>query len=340
MQDGMRHTGTYMKSSNEKIWMITGLLLLIACSLFGVLAGNSSVGTKDLLSVLLGSTQSDTATSIILFDIRIPRICAAIICGAALALSGLLMQEALSNPLASPSIMGVNNGAGFFVLLSVVIFGHSLPARTLMAFLGAIASAGLVFVMSRLAGSSKNILILSGVAVSALMSAGINFCITVWPDTVYDKAAFQIGSLQGIQAGSLVITIVVVLITLFFSLMISPKIELFALGDEVAFGVGLPVRTYRFMTIMAAVILAATVVSICGLISFVGLIVPNAIKRIDISSFKSRMILTMIWGSNLLLFGDLFAKNISYPYELPVGMLISLIGAPFFIILLAKRHRG
>nr|WP_297766082.1 iron ABC transporter permease [uncultured Butyrivibrio sp.] len=320
--------------------MITGLLLLIAGSLFAMLFGNSSVGTKELLDALMGNGQSGSATSIIMFDIRIPRLLAAIACGAALALSGLLMQEALGNPLASPSIMGVNNGAGFFVLLSVVIFGHSLTARTIMSFAGAVASAGLVFVTSQMAGSSKNILILSGVAVSALMSAGINFCITVWPDTVYDKTAFQIGSLQGIQANSLVVTIAVVLIAAVFSLLISSKIELFALGDEVAFGVGLPVKTYRLLTILAAVVLAATVVSVCGLISFVGLIVPNAIKRIDSSSFKSRMLLTMIWGSNLLLFGDLLAKNISYPYELPVGMLISLIGAPFFIILLARRHRG
>ena len=313
--------------------MLTGLLLLIAGSLFAMLFGNSSVGTKELLDALMGNGQSGSATSIIMFDIRIPRLLAAIACGAALALSGLLMQEALGNPLASPSIMGVNNGAGFFVLLSVVIFGHSLTARTIMSFAGAVASAGLVFVTSQMAGSS-------GVAVSALMSAGINFCITVWPDTVYDKTAFQIGSLQGIQANSLVVTIAVVLIAAVFSLLISSKIELFALGDEVAFGVGLPVKTYRLLTILAAVVLAATVVSVCGLISFVGLIVPNAIKRIDSSSFKSRMLLTMIWGSNLLLFGDLLAKNISYPYELPVGMLISLIGAPFFIILLARRHRG
>ena len=144
--------------------------------------------------------------------------------------------------------------------------------------------------MSRFAGSSKNILILSGVAVSALMSAGINFCITIWPDTVYDKTAFQIGSLQGIQTSTIVMAAVVIAVMVLFALMISSRIELFSLGDEVAFGVGLPVKTYRVITILIAVILAATAVSVCGLISFVGLIVPNGIKRIGNASFKSRIL--------------------------------------------------
>lgn len=329
-----------MKFSSEKLWIITGLLLLLAGSLFSMLAGNSSVGTGELLEAFAGHAQEGSTAAVILFDIRLPRTAAAVVCGAALALSGLLMQEALGNSLASPSVMGVNNGAGFFVLLSAVIFGQSLFARTLMAFAGALASAALVFIMSRFAGSAKSVLILSGVAVSALMSAGINFCITVWPDTVYDKAAFQIGSLQGIQKSSLSVAAAVCAVTVIFSLLIASKMELFSLGDEVAFGVGLPVKSCRALTMLAAVVLAATVVSVCGLISFVGLIVPNAVRKIHCSSFRNRMILTMTGGSCLLLFADFLAKNIADPYELPVGMLISLIGAPFFMIMLATRRRG
>ena len=104
---------------------------------------------------------------------------------------------------------------------------------------------------------------------------------------------------------------------------------------------GMPVRRYRVIALFLSVLFAAASVSVCGLISFVGLIVPNLIRQISRSSFADKLLLSAVWGSNLILAGDLLAKNIMYPYELPVGMLISLLGAPFFIIMIAKkRMRG
>ncbi len=302
--------------------------------------GNTSVKAEELLAVLFSEEKASQTMQTIFFAIRVPRLCAGILCGMALSISGLLLQEALRNPLASPSVIGVNNGAGFFVLLSTVLFGHSLVARTFMAFCGAFASILLIFLISKYAGSAKSILILSGVAVSAFMSAGINFIVTIFPDTVYDKTAFQLGSLQNVQGNLVALGAVILLVATLVVLRWSRGLELFALGDEVAKELGFPIQKYRKWILLLAVLFAAIAVSICGLISFVGLMIPAVVRKMEESDFRKKIMLSAIWGSNLLVYSDVLAKNVMYPYELPVGMLISMIGAPFFIFMIVDRRRN
>ena len=137
------------------------------------------------------------------------------------------------------------------------------------------------------------------------------------------------------------VSAVLIFVSIIITVILSKGIELFPLGDDVAHELGMPVRRYRVIALFLSVLFAAASVSVCGLISFVGLIVPNLIRQISRSSFAAKLLLSAVWGSNLILAGDLLAKNIMYPYELPVGMLISLLGAPFFIIMIAKkRMRG
>lgn len=278
----------------------------------------------------------------ILYFVRIPRTLGALFCGAALSAAGYLMQEALHNPLASPSIMGVNSGAGLFALLSALLFPAVTAARFLMAFLGALLSMLLVLLIARKAGYSRSVIVLSGVAVSALMSAAVNGIVTFFPSAVVDKQAFTLGGFAGLQYSGLVFAASCILPGLLAGALLGGGIDLFALGDEVAQGLGLSVMKHRLLAMGTATVLAAAAVCIGGLIGFLGLIVPNVMRRLFPGQLSARQMLTLssLYGSALLIAADFLARRLFYPYELPVGLLLSLLGAPFFIWMLMHRKRG
>ena len=173
---------------NNKI-MVIGIPLLAASILISLLAGNGAVTSAELFETLTGA-EGSRATQIILYQIRMPRTAACLLCGSGLSVAGLLLQEALSNPLASPGIMGINSGAGLFVLLSGICFPHVYSVRNAAAFAGALLSALLVFLIARKAGMSKSVIVLSGVAVSSMMTAASNTIITLRPESVSDKVGF------------------------------------------------------------------------------------------------------------------------------------------------------
>ena len=328
-----------MASFIKNKWFYISLALLLAGSAVSLFGGNASVSAETLLKAAMHPEEAPAAAVLILYRIRIPRLLAGIVCGAALAVSGLLLQEALRNPLASPGIMGIHNGAGFFALLSALFFGPFSVARSCMAFLGAVCSMALVWAIGSFAGSRRSTLLLAGVAVSSVMSACINLLITLRPDSVADKAAFQLGSLHSIQPSTLLMTAILVLPGIAGALGLSRGISLFALGDEAAHGLGLAVRRHRLLTILCSTLLSAAAVSACGLISFVGLIIPNLIRKLSRESTAERIVLCMVFGAGFLVCCDLAARSVAYPYELPVGTLLSLLGAPFFIFLLVRRRR-
>ena len=339
MKNGQMHISIYMKLLNKTRVFWIGIIVMLILVILSVFAGNSSVSSQDIIQSLIHPKESLDTVNNIIYSIRLPRIVAASFCGAALSLSGLIAQEALSNNLASPSVMGINNGAGLFLLLSSVLFPGMIIIRPFMSFVGAIVSAFIVYIITIYAGSAKSTFMLSGVAVSALMSAGINLVITIEPDSVYDKVAFQLGSLSGVRWNSLIIPCIVIVLSYVVVTFISKGIELFPLGDEVAYSLGVNVNRYRIISLLISVLLAASAVSVCGIISFVGLIIPNIIRLIDGCSFRDKLRLSTVWGINLLLLSDYIARNVAYPYELPVGMLISLLGAPFFIFMIVRKRR-
>lgn len=320
-------------------WLITGILILLIVILLTLFTGNEAVDSVSLFRAFIKGGNAPGTAALILFGVRIPRLTAGIFCGIALSVSGYLLQKALNNQLAAPGIMGINNGAGLFALLSTMIFGGSFIFRGGMAFIGALISILLVWGISNAAGSAKSTVIISGVAVSAMMSAFLNLFITVRPDSVTDKVAFQLGSLQSIPVPLIFFMAAVVCVCLIISFLLAPGMELFALGDETAGGLGLSVKKYRYLCILIAGLMAASAVSCCGLISFVGLIIPNLVRRMRTDSGRIRLILCIIWGADLVLAADFFARSIAYPYELPVGMLLSLLGAPFFIFMIITRRK-
>lgn len=332
------HTSMTFARQNKGRMLAAGGLVLVICFAMSVFAGNSAVSSGELLDALTAKGTNPSA-ALILFQVRIPRALAAVFCGAGLAAAGLLLQSGLGNALAAPGVMGVNAGAGLFVMLAGLIFPMSAAAREGMAFAGALISTMIVYLISKKAGLSRSTLILSGVAVSSLMTAGINAIITIRPEAVADKVAFNLGGLQNVSVSQLIFSVPVTLMGLAGGLLLSGGIDLFALGDETAHGLGLNVRRCRFLTIVCAAVLAAAAVSVCGLLGFVGLIIPNLIRMISPGSCRYQIAMCTLWGSAFLLLCDTLSRLLFFPYELPAGLLLSFLGAPFFIYMLTRRKR-
>ena len=312
----------------------TGLLLL--CFACAVCTGGSGITIQQALHSLIG--QDEGNAGLIVRSVRLPRAVAAAVSGSALAVSGLLLQTALGNPLSSPSILGVNSGAGLLVLLSSVLFPFSVCGKAIAALLGALLATAAVLLIAQKAGASRSTLILAGVAVSAVFSALTNLLVFLFPEAVNDKTAFQLGSFAGVNSRQLLFAAVLIVCGIIGAYLLSGGLELFALGDETAQSLGLNVKRHRLLAVLCACVLAGAAVSLCGLVSFVGLIVPNMI-RLVCKDVKVSVRLCCVWGAFFLLFCDYLSRILFYPFEIPVGILLSLLGAPFFIWLLMRRRR-
>lgn len=318
-------------------WEIYGAAALILACLLTLFMPSSDISSGRILAVIRGA--NDPAASLILLKVRLPRMLGGLVCGSALAVSGLLLQYAMSNELCAPGIMGINSGAGLFVLLSALLFPGRTGAKGLFAFAGALASALFVYLIGLKAGASKTKIVLSGVAVSSLMTAGINVIVTLFPETVTDKVAFSLGGLQYVPVGQLFFSGIITAVCCVAALCQSGGLNLFPLGDETAAALGLPVKAYRFACVALASLLAAAAVSLCGLLGFVGLIIPNIFRMAGVQEAAKRIRLCILWGSAFLIFCDLLAGRLFYPYEVPAGAVLSCLGAPFFIYILMRRPR-
>ena len=311
---------------------IAVLLILVFVVLLALFVGNSAIGTGDIWEVFWG--RGTDAQKLIVFDIRIPRILAALFAGAALSVSGFILQNNLNNTIASPGLLGINNGAGLFVLISALVFPYQAGMKCLMAFIGALSVTILVAVLSSGAGMSKTSVILSGVAISAVCVSVIDVIISLKPETVADKAAFQLGGFAGVPATAVKLAVPVIIIILIVSFLAAPAMDIMALGDETASGVGLDVKLNRRILLFAG-----AAVSMSGLIGFVGLMVPNLVRLIYRGKARNGLLLCIMIGSAFLLLCDTFAKILVFPYELPCGLLLSILGAPFLIRILIKKRK-
>jgi len=322
------------KITNLIVLLIVSIILLIA-SLF---VGASDIKAKEILSFFAGGNVSVSAKSVIIYA-RLPRIISSYSCGGALALSGLLLQAALNNPLASPGIIGINSGAGFFVVMTSILFPSVFSAKFAAAFLGAILTALLVIGIAIKTRSSKSTIVMSGIAISSLMSAGINAVITIKPEAVMDKTGFSIGGFSSVTMGPIEYIAPIIIIGLLGAYILSSRLNILLLGDEVASSLGLNVSLCRFLTVSFASLLAASAVCIGGLISFVGLIVPHITRNIAGTDYKWLVPITTLTGGCFLLLCDTLARIIFSPYEIPVGIILSFLGAPFFLYLLLSKKR-
>ena len=276
----------------------------------------------------------------ILRYIRFPRVMAAVFAGAGLAGAGVIIQTLLGNSLAGPNIIGVNSGAGFMTLIAALIFPLFPQMQPVAAFIGALVSVILIYLLSRKAGTSRMTILLSGVVLNSLLNAASEVLCTFFPNIQMSYASFRVGGLSSVQT-SVLYPAVFLIAALFVVVQLrADTLELLSLGDETAFSLGVPVRRYRLLFLVCAAGMAGSSVSFAGLIGFLGLIVPHGARLVVGDEIKKLFPLSVIWGSLLLLVCDTVARTAFAPFELSVGIVLSIIGAPVFIrMLLGRKER-
>lgn len=329
------------KKTNKDLVQIILLILLSVVMIFlSIVVGASTLTVKETIDFFTGQDVMEYVRNIIVL-VRIPRAIGGFICGVALATSGLLLQTALNNSLASPSTIGVNAGAGLFVLLSGLIFPMNFFMRTMSAFIGAICISCLVYFISVISGTSKMTIVLAGVAVTTLCNAMIDTITIINPDSIYDKTAFYIGGLSGITYKQLLFSTIFIAIGFIIIMFICKQLDILLLGDEISKTLGVNVKRIRLLIVISASLMSGASVAIAGLLGFVGLIIPHISLIIFENESKTLIPKTALLGGSFVVFCDLVARILYQPYEVPVGIILSFIGAPFFLYLLfSGRKRG
>ncbi|MCL2497951.1 MAG: iron ABC transporter permease [Symbiobacteriaceae bacterium] len=318
--------------------------LLLICSLVLAFALSISLGAVKIplprLWQILSGRESSGYLALIIWQVRLPRTLAAMAVGMALAASGATLQGVLQNPLAAPSTIGVNAGAAFAAMVVFAYFPNRILLVVPAAFAGALVALLLIFFIQSSSGGGQVSLILGGVAISALLGAGSDTIRLLRPEAMVGASNFMIGGLSGITWSSLNFALPYLAGGILLALLAAPLLNVISLGDDVARSLGVPLRSARWLLLALAAILAGSSVAIAGLLGFVGLIVPHAARLLF--GYDHRFLLpgVVILGGTLVLLGDLAARLIFAPYELPVGILLAFGGGPFFIYLLIRQQRG
>lgn len=322
----------------RQAFILIGLLVL-ACfaALLSLTVGSTAIPLHDLLCGLVGKEGYETPR-LILTAIRLPRLLGAILAGVGLSLSGTLLQSTLSNDLASPNTVGVNAGAGLFVILCLALFPTLSTALPLFAFCGAFLTALLILGLARRMGSSKATVILAGIACTTLFQSLISLISIADTDILISYNAFSVGSLSLLRMEQLILPTFLIALCLLLAIALSARIEALSLGDAIASSLGIRVGALRASALLIASLSAAAVVSFAGLLGFVGLIVPHLSKKLVGGSLRLRIITAPMIGAIVVILSDLLGRVLFYPSEIPVGVIMSLLGAPFFLFLLLSRR--
>ena len=342
MLAGQNHTRYYMKSlrKNRIVYIYAiSLAVLLLSVILGILLGSTKISLSDMLGAIVrGDYQSPEAR--ILLYVRLPRVLGSLICGIALAVSGAVIQGVLANRLASPSIIGVNAGAGLAVTLCSafgIIGGWQL---SLFSFLGAFFAVMIVSTGAKKWGASRGTVILLGVALNAFLGAISDTVKTFIPEVSIISNDFRVGDFSSVTYAKVIPAAVAIIVTVIVLQTFASDLDVLTLGDENAKGLGLNTGVMRIVFLMLSALLAGAAVSVCGLLSFVGLLVPHAVRRIATSKAKHLVPLSALFGAGFVTLCDTLARVVFAPYELPVGIIMAFLGAPFFIFILIQGKGG
>ncbi len=310
---------------------------LLAAVAGGLLLGGPGASAREALAALAGQGPPEVRT--IVLELRLPRLVLGIVVGAALALAGAALQALLSNPLADPFLLGISGGGAAAATAAYV----ALPAAGLglvpaAAMAGAAAATGLVWWMARgPLGTSPTRMILAGVAVNAAASAAILTTLSLAPSPRLPGAlAVTMGSLASASLGAIAWLAPYVLVPGFVLLLHGRDLGLLATGEESAAALGVEVATVRRRVFLAAAALCGGAVAFAGVIGFIGLVTPHLCRLVWGQSPRRLLPRAAIAGAALMVFGDLVARRLLAPVELPVGVVTALLGVPFFVALLRR----
>lgn len=321
--------------------LILGLLILILSILSSILFGLTHITWRMVIDAF---THFDGSNEhLVIQTARVPRALIATAVGASLAVAGALMQAITRNPLASPDILGVNSGAGFFVVLAVTLFSiNSLQTISWLAFLGAGVTALIVYFLSSLGreGLTPIKLTLAGAALAALFSSFTQGVLLLQEKAIEEVIYWLAGSVEGRKLEYLASVFPYIVIGLILAFMLAKHINILAMGEDMAKGLGQRTGVVKSFALLVIVFLAGSSVAVAGPISFIGLIVPHIVRSIVGSDHRWIIPYSAVLGGILLLLADIGARFVIMPKEVPVGAMTALIGTPFFVYLARRGYKG
>ncbi len=341
------HTG------RKRTYLLSGILLLFVVSIVSISIGSVDIPLIDVIHTLLGADVPVRLHSIV-WNIRLPQVLTAIVAGAGLAVAGVVMQSILRNPLGSPFTLGISNAAAFGAAFSVMVLGtggtHSSVGdavsinnpytTTVVAFLFSLLVTLVIVAFSRIRGTTPEIMILVGVAMGSLFTAGTMFLQYFADDVQLASMVFwSFGDTARASWHELGLISVVVIFSIVYFSFNRWKYNAIDAGDETAKGLGVNVERVRLLGMLCASLVTAIIVAFLGVIGFIGLICPHMTRRLIGDDHRYLICGSIVMGSLLLLCADTAARVMLQPYQLPVAVLTSFMGAPTFIYLILRGRR-
>lgn len=322
----------------SRILLISSIILLLLSAFLSLVSGAASIPLSDLFDAALAGPES--VAGYVFWYSRLPRTVACIAAGFALSISGAVIQSVLANSLAAPGIIGVNSGAGFAVTLATALGAVSGWMISVSAFLGAMVTSLAIMVISRKTRASRTSVLLAGVSLNYILGAFSDAVLSLVPQASMTSGDFRVGGFSSISHVRLYPAAIIIALSALAVFTLSNELEVLSLGDDEARTLGLDASVMRVVFLLLASALAGAAVSFAGLLGFVGLLVPNGIRRLLRGDNRLLLPLSGIGGAVLVTLCDIVSRMMFRPYELPVGIMLSLIGGPVFLILVLKRRKG
>lgn len=332
----------YLNSYHVIIITILAISLLFSY-LLGICFGSFEISIYDILKSNLNELQKT-----VLFKIRMPRVLLAAFVGASLSVSGACLQGLFRNPLADPGLIGVSAGAALGAAFSIVIggaFASSVIFGQYLLPLSAIAGAALVivilfFITKGFGHSSITYMLLAGIAINSFAGVGIGILTYISEDSELRGLAFwTMGSFGGVKWSLIIPAVIIMFVTIIWTLMFARKLDLIQLGESEAYRLGVNVKKLKFNIIISSAIIVGIGVSLAGMIGFVGLVVPHIIRLLGGVKHTYLIPSSALAGAFLMIIADLISRMIVQPAELPVGLITSAIGSPFFLWLIFNMRK-
>lgn len=325
-------------------FILLGVLLAILF-LWNINSGSVDLSAKEILQILFQKGTDDTSYNII-WQIRLPRILAAVILGGALSVSGFLLQTFFGNPIAGPYVLGISSGSKLVVsLVMVFLLGRSITISSagmiIAAFVGAMISMGFVLLVSRKV-ERMSMLVVSGVMIGYICSAITDFVVTFADDSnIVNLHNWSLGSFSGMTWNNVAVMGVVVGITVLITFFMSKPIGAYQLGEVYAQNLGVNIKVFRIMLILLSSVLSACVTAFAGPISFVGIAVPHLVKSL-LKTAKPLLVIPacFLGGAVFCLFCDLIARTVFAPTELSISSVTAIFGAPVVIYVMIRRQKS
>ncbi|HDR4865355.1 TPA: iron ABC transporter permease [Bacillus cereus] len=321
-------------------FMSLTILCLIGSIFLAVAFGAKDIHLQTVWTAVFDYNPKLTQHQII-YELRLPRVIGAAVVGAAFAVAGAVMQGVTRNPLADAGVLGINAGAMFVVALSFAFFPH-MPYAYLMivSFIGAVLSTVLIFVIGSATsgGLTPMRLTIAGAVMAALLHS-LSSGVAIYYDLSQDLAFWYAGGVAGVKWEHLKFLVPIILITIIFATMLGRSISLISMGDDVATNLGVKTNRTRILGMIIVVILAGVSVSAVGSIGFVGLVIPHIARKLVGVNYRLIIPMSALLGAMLLVVADLGARTVNPPKELAIGIMVALVGVPFFLYIARKVGR-